>query len=408
MSATSTSDAARGAAPLPAGRLLDRVRSAVRLRHFSARTEETYIHWIRRFIVFHDKQHPDGMGAGDVVRFLSHLAEERKASASTQNQALSALLFLYRSVLGRELGDLDGIIWAKRPAHLPVVLSRAEVSRVVSRLRGVNWIAAMLLYGGGLRLSECLDLRVKDVDLDRAQIVVRRGKGGKDRTVPLPAAVAGPLRRHLADVAALHHRDLANGLGRVVLPDAIAAKYPHAAIDWRWQFVFPAGRICRDAKYGPPSRYRLHESAVQRTVAEAGRLVGLAKRVSCHTFRHSFATHLLEDGYDIRTVQELLGHRDVSTTMIYTHVLNESPPGCPQSGGSLAGTGPRVAVEGVRYSTDGRRSEARRLIDASWRCYHLPRRQFGRAGRGRPVAGNLATRATIPGAVLPDAVAVQI
>ena len=308
-------------------KLMDQVRSAVRLRHFSPRTEESYVGWIRRYIVFHRKRHPQEMGAAEVAVFLSHLAEHLHVSASTQNQAFCAVLFLYRHVLERPLAPLASVTWAKRGTHMPVVLSREEVVRVLNHLHGVAWLIAVLLYGGGLRLSECLDLRVKDIDLAGRQVMVRSGKGGKDRPVPLPAMVVEALTHHLEDVRRRHQRDLAGGFGRVTMPDALARKYPNAPIEWRWQFVFPAARICRDARWGPPSRFRLHESAVQKAVAEAAKLAGLEKRVSCHVFRHSFATHLLESGADIRTVQELLGHKDVSTTMIYTHVLNRGVMG---------------------------------------------------------------------------------
>jgi len=302
-------------------KLLDRVRAAIRTRHYSRRTEQAYVDWIRRFIVFHKKTHPAAMGAPEVSAFLTWLAVEKQVSASTQNQALSAVLFLYRHVLGRELGAVD-VPRAYAPTRVPVVLSREEVSHVLKQLNGTAWLIAALLYGAGLRLQECLELRVKDIDFDRREIVVRRGKGQKDRRTMLPALVGERLRAHLVEVKQQHERDLAAGHGRVVLPFALDRKYPNAPTEWAWQFVFPAVRICRDPQYGPPSRYHLHESVVQRAVAAAARKAGLTKRVGCHTFRHSFATHLLEDGYDIRTVQELLGHADVSTTMIYTHVLN--------------------------------------------------------------------------------------
>lgn len=303
-------------------KLLDRVRTAIRARHYSRRTEEAYVPWVRRYILFHGKRHPDQMGAAEVAAFLSSLATDRRVSASTQNQALSALLFLYRHVLGKELGTLPEVPRAKRPVRLPVVLNRAEVAAVIGKLTGVAKIIGLLLYGAGLRLGECLELRVKDLDFDLGQITIRRGKGQKDRVTMLPAAGRESLRQHLETVRVTHAGDLADGVGRVVLPDAFARKYPNAATEWGWQFVFPAGRICRDARWGPPSRFHLHESAVQRAVAEAARRAGVAKHVGPHTFRHSFATHLLEDGYDIRTVQELLGHHDVATTMVYTHVLN--------------------------------------------------------------------------------------
>jgi len=303
-------------------RLLDRVREAVRTRHYSRRTEEAYVHWIRRFIVFHEKRHPREMGAPEVSAFLTWLAVERRVSASTQNQALSALLFLYRQVLRQDVGDLPSVVRARTPERLPVVLSRDEVSSVLKQLDGATRLVVLLLYGSGLRLQECLELRVKDIDVERNQVVVRRGKGQKDRLTTMAASAKPLLVPHLEAVKRQHNDDLACGFGRVVLPYALDRKYPNASTEWAWQFVFPASRMCRDPRFGPPSRYHLHESVIQRAVAAATRRAGIPKRVSCHTFRHSFATHLLEDGYDIRTVQELLGHADVSTTMIYTHVLS--------------------------------------------------------------------------------------
>ncbi len=308
-------------------RLLDQVRRAVRVRHYSRRTEEAYTYWIRRFIVHHGKRHPNDLGAEHVASFLSWLAVSQQVSASTQNQALCALLFLYKEVIRNELPDLPAIPRARQPERVPVVLARDEVSRLLDQLGGVEWLIVALLYGGGLRLQECLNLRVKDIDFARNQIIVRRGKGQKDRFTVLPAALRSKVEAHLVVVRQRHVRDLAEGLGRVVLPEALARKYPNAATDWSWQFVFPAARICRDPQWGPPNRFHLHESAVQRAVAQAARAAGLTKHVGPHTFRHSFATHLLEDGQDIRTVQELLGHRDVRTTMIYTHVLARGPLG---------------------------------------------------------------------------------
>jgi integron integrase len=307
-------------------KLLDRVRTAIRVRHYSRRTEQAYVDWIRRFIVFHKKTHPAEMGAPEISAFLGWLAVRQRVSASTQNQALSALLFLYRHVLGTGVGAID-VPRAYGPTRVPVVLSRDEVGRVLAQLQGMLWLIVALIYGAGLRLQECLELRVKDIDFDRREIVIRRGKGQKDRRTMLPRVVMDRLRGHLGEVKRQHERDLSAGYGRVVLPFALDRKYPNAAHEWAWQFLFPASRICRDPRYGPPSRYHLHESVVQRAVAGATRKAGLAKRVSCHTFRHSFATHLLEDGDDIRTVQELLGHADVSTTMIYTHVLNKGGHG---------------------------------------------------------------------------------
>ncbi|MGH9659098.1 MAG: integron integrase [Bryobacteraceae bacterium] len=303
------------------------MRHAIRTRHYSPRTEEAYVHWIRRYIVFHRKTHPSEMGAAHISRFLTWLAVERHLSASTQNQALSALLFLYKDVLSMDVGWLDQIPRARLPIRVPVVLSRNEVSSLLKQLSGTMWIIVVILYGAGLRIQDCLALRVKDIDFDRHQIVVRRGKGQKDVRTMLPVTVRDRLQGHLQEVKHQHERDLARGVGRAVLPFALDRKYPSASTDWAWQFVFPAARICRDPQWGPPSRFHLHESVVQKAVSQAVRRAGLTKRVGPHVFRHSFATHLLEDGYDIRTVQELLGHRDVSTTMMYLHVLNRGALG---------------------------------------------------------------------------------
>jgi integron integrase len=299
----------------------------MRLRHFSPRTEEAYLGWIRRYIRFHGLRHPAAMGADEVGAFLTDLAVKGRVSASTQNQALGALLFLYREVLERDLEPLARLVRARRSALVPVVLTRAEVAAVLRQLDGVPWLVAVLLYGGGLRLNECLALRVKDVDFRAHQLLVRGGKGRKDRVTTLPDVVVPRLEAHLGRVRARHDADLARGEGRVVLPDALARKYPGADRSWPWQFVFPASRVCRDPRYGPPTRYHLHESVIQRAVTAAVRRAGITKRATCHTFRHSFATHLLEGGHDIRTVQALLGHADVSTTMIYTHVLNRGSLG---------------------------------------------------------------------------------
>ncbi len=315
-----------GSAPVPP-KLLDQVRYAIRVRHYSRRTEEAYTHWIRQFIVHHGKRHPREMGADHVAHFITWLAITKHVSASTQNQALCALLFLYRDVLRHDIGDLPAVPRARQPDTVPVVLSRDEVAAVMRHLTGVDWLIVALLYGSGIRLQECLSLRVKDVDFARNQLVVRRGKGQKDRFSVLPAGLKAKVEVHLTQVRQLHNRDLAAGLGRVTLPGALQRKYPNASTDWGWQFVFPAARICRDPEFGPPTRFHLHESAVQKAVARAARNAGLVKRVGPHTFRHCFATHLLEDGQDIRTVQELLGHRDVRTTMIYTHVLARGPLG---------------------------------------------------------------------------------
>jgi integron integrase len=297
------------------------------MRHYSRRTEDAYTHWIRAYVMFHGKTHPASLGAAEVSAFVSWLAEHRQVSASTQNQALSAVLFLYRNVLTIELEGLPPIVRARAPERLPVVLSRDEVRRVLGQVPGTMHLVVTLLYGAGLRLQECLELRIKDLDFDREQIVVRQGKGQKDRVTVLPTTVKEGLRSHLDWVRRLHATDCANGHGRVVLPFAVARKSPSAATDWRWQFVFPAARICRDPRFGPPSRYHLHESGVQKAVAEAARAAGIAKRVGPHTLRHCFATHLLESGSDIRTVQELLGHRDVRTTMTYLHVMQKGALG---------------------------------------------------------------------------------
>lgn len=283
--------------------------------------------WIRRYIRHHGTVHPEKLADEHVIGFLTYLAVHEHVSASTQNQALGALLFLYRQVIGRDLGGLGDAVRARTPERLPVVMSRDEVRLVLSELEGTFRLIGLLLYGSGLRLAECLELRVKDLDFDRRQIVVRRGKGDKDRVVPLPDSARTLLPDHLRRVQRQFDADRRAQVGAVALPGGLARKYPNAGTEWMWQFVFPAGRVCRDPQWGGPTRFHLHESAVQREVTAAVRRSGINKRVTCHTFRHSFATHLLEDGYDIRTVQELLGHRDVSTTMIYTHVLRRGAAG---------------------------------------------------------------------------------
>ena len=308
-------------------KLLDQVRQAIRTRHYSPRTEETYIHWIKRFIFFHNKRHPAEMAEPEIARFLSNLAAESKVSGSTQNQALNALLFLYHQVLGKEIGYVNGVVRAKKAPRLPVVLTRGEIQALLSHLDGSEKIMATLLYGAGLRLMECCRLRVKDIDFSQNQIVVRGGKGDKDRYTMLPAAVKELLIKHLDDGKRQHQNDVERNLGRVVLPNALDRKYPNAGQEWGWQWVFPATRYYVDHVTGRQYRHHLHESVLQKAVREAARNAGIAKPATCHSMRHSFATHLLEDGYDIRTVQELLGHRDVSTTMIYTHVLNRGGRG---------------------------------------------------------------------------------
>jgi integron integrase len=318
-------ETAPASAPKP--RLLDRVRKAIRARHYSRRTEKAYVHWIKRYIFFHGKRHPAEMAAPEVTAFLISLAVHDKVAASTQNQALSAWLFLYREVLGVELPWLDDVVRAKRPQHLPVVLTRDEVRAVLQRLDGVSRLMALLLYGAGLRLLECCHLRVKDIDFATNQIVIRDGKGRKDRVTMLPAAVKAALIVHLERAREQYQADLRHGAGWVELPNALTRKYPNAGRDWGWQWVFPATRFYVEHLTGQRRRHHLHESVLQRAVKDAVRGAGIAKQATCHTFRHSFATHLLEESHDIRTVQELLGHSDVSTTMIYTHVLNRGPAG---------------------------------------------------------------------------------
>src|SRR5438552_6349264 len=318
-------DANTGAAKPP--RLLEQLRDAIQRRHYSSRTEETYLHWVKRFIYFSGRRHPRELGAPEVTAFLNYLAREREVAAATQNQALSALIFLYKEVLAQPLPWLEDLERAKRPARLPNVLTRDEVQRLLARMQGVKWLLASLLYGAGLRLRECLKLRVKDVDFSYRQILVRDGKGAKDRVTMLPASVVAPLQAHLARVKQLHERDLAGGYGDVELPHALARKYPKAQYEWAWKFVFPSHKRSTDPKTGVIRRHHVYENYVIRGVKEGARAARIHKHVSCHTLRHSFATHLLESGYDIRTVQELLGHRSVETTMIYTHVMNKGGGG---------------------------------------------------------------------------------
>ena len=317
----------RMAAAAPSPKLIPTVRRALKLRHYSRRTEEAYVGWVRRFVRYHGLRHPAELGEAEISDFLSELAAEAGVSASTQTQALSAILFLYRDVLGRPPDALRHLVRARASTRVPVVLSRGEVGRVLDGLDGTPRLVGTLLYGAGLRLLECLRLRVKDLDFELGQIIVRGGKGDKGRITMLPAAVRPPLREQLRRVRARYDADRAGGAGWVALPNAFARKSPEAGADWVWQYLFPATRLHRDGATGQARRHHLHESVVQRAVRDAVRRAGIAKRATCHTFRHSFATHLLEDGYDIRTVQELLGHRDVATTMIYTHVLNRGAMG---------------------------------------------------------------------------------
>jgi len=302
--------------------LVDETRRVMRLRHYSIRTEDAYVQWIRRFIRFSGGRHPREMGSEEIIAFLSNLAIEGKVAAATQNQALNAISFLYRRVLNRELGDLGSMVRAKKGRRLPVVLTRSEVIGLLSRLDGVHRLAAGLMYGAGLRLMETVRLRAKDLDLERREIVIRNGKGGRDRVTVLPAQLVGPLRDQLARARAIHQADLTEGFGSVFMPDALARKFRGANREWPWQYVFPAAARSRDPRSGAMRRHHFGEGAIQRAVKRAVREAGLVKRASCHSLRHSFATHLLEGGYDIRTVQQLLGHRSVTTTMVYTHVLN--------------------------------------------------------------------------------------
>jgi integron integrase len=312
---------------MPTPKLLDQVRTVIRVKHFSLSTERAYVSWIRRFILFHNKRHPNEMAEPEIRQFISHLAVDAKISASTQTVALSALLFLYRDVLKKELPYIAHIERAKPSKKLPVVFTRREVEAVLARLNGIHHLIACLLYGSGLRLMEAVRLRVKDIDFERGEISIREGKGSKDRITMLPAAVIESLQAHLRKVRILHQADLKAGYGKVQLPFALERKYSRAALEWGWQYVFPSLKRSRDPRSGVEGRHHILADYVQRAIKAAIRLAQLNRNGSCHTLRHSFATHLLEDGYDIRTVQELLGHKDIRTTMIYTHVLNRSGRG---------------------------------------------------------------------------------
>jgi len=302
---------------------MDEVRKAIRLRHYSYRTENTYVQWIWRFVVFHGKRNPKLLGGEEVEKFLSHLAQERSVSAATQNQALAALLFLYKRVLNVDLPWINNVVRATRPQRLPNVLVQQEVQSVLANLQGVYWLIGVLLYGSGLRLTEALRLRIKDLELENLRILVRDGKGGKDRVTILPESLVPHLRSHLSKVRELHRQAIEHGFGGVELPHAVERKYPRAHLEWGWQYVFPATRASVDPRTQERRRHHVFEDSVQRHVRNAARAAGIERPVSPHTFRHSFATHLLENGYDIRTVQELMGHKDVSTTQIYTHVMTK-------------------------------------------------------------------------------------
>lgn len=311
----------------PAPRLLDEVRRVLRLKHYSMRTEAVYVGWIRRFILLNGKRHPRDMGEAEVEGFLSQLAVQGKVAATTQNQALAALLFLYKQVLGIDLPWMEGVVRAKRSQHVPTVLSRDEITRVLARMDGRPWLLASLLYGTGMRLMEALRLRIKDVDFGRNEIIIRDGKGGKDRLTMLPRSLAEPLRREIERARLLHETDLAAGFGAAWLPHALARKYPSAPRELGWQYVFPSAQRSHDPRDGIERRHHFDDAMLSRALKAACRAAEIAKPVSAHTLRHSFATHLLEAGYDIRTVQELLGHKDVATTQIYTHVLNRGGHG---------------------------------------------------------------------------------
>jgi len=306
---------------------MDQVRDTIRKKHYSIRTEQTYCEWIKRFIFFNGKRHPSEMGKNEIACFLSHLATDRKVAASTQNQALNAIVFLYKQVLKINIGDFSQFERAKTPSRLPVVLTKKEVALLLPFVSDKYRLMVELLYGCGLRLMECIRMRVKDIDFDSSQVIVRHGKGAKDRVTMLPESLKQKLRDHLIRVKKIHEHDLKTGFGEVYLPYALSRKYPNAATEWYWQYVFPSEKISKDPRSGRKRRHHIYETGLQRAVKNASRKAGLSKPASPHVFRHSFATHLLEDGYDIRTVQELLGHKDVSTTMIYTHVLNKGAMG---------------------------------------------------------------------------------
>lgn len=307
-------------------KLLDQVRFAVRTKHYSYRTEKTYVQWIRRFILFHNKRHPVEMDETEIGQYITHLAVNRYVAASTQNQALCAILFLYNEVLRKPIGELNQVTWAKKSEKVPVVLTRKEVKAVLTQLSGTKWIMANFLYGAGLRLSECLRLRVKDIDFEYKQIVVRDSKGDKDRVSILPDIIIESLNKHLNKVKEVHI-DCKNGFGAISLPFALERKYPNAIREFGWQYVFPSKQLSIDPRNDRKQRYHVLPGVLQKTIKTAVRKAKITKQASCHTLRHSFATHLLEDGQDIRTVQELLGHKDVKTTMIYTHVLNRGGKG---------------------------------------------------------------------------------
>ena len=308
-------------------KLLERVKNAIRTKHYSRKTENSYCSWIKRYILYHNKKHPKDMGEVQIRRFINHLAVKRKLSASTQNQALCAILFLYREVLGVELDRIDKIHWAKKPKRLPVIFSKEEVKAIIAEITGVYRLMTMLLYGSGLRLKECLRLRVKDIDFDNQQIFIREGKGNKDRYTILPKAIESKLKSHIKSVENIHKRDIEAGNDSVYMPYALEKKYPNAGKKIGWHFLFPSKNLSNDPVSGIRRRHHLHERTLQRAVKKAIKRAGIRKHGGCHTFRHSFATHLLEDGVNVRAVQELLGHKNLETTMVYTHVMNKSKAG---------------------------------------------------------------------------------
>lgn len=327
-------------------RLFDQVRQVIRRKHYSYRTEQCYLHWMKRYIHFHDRRHPNEMAEMEIAAFLTHLAVDRKVSASTQNQALNALLFLYRHVLERNVAPIEGVTRAKSRATLPVVLTRDELRNLLQRIQGREWLMASLMYGSGLRLRECVSIRVKDIDFGFRQIVVRNGKGGKDRVTPLPEALLKPLEHQLEVSRRIWQCDRQDGYGGCSMPPALARKFAGAAREWSWQFVFPASKRSRDPFSGRWKRHHIDVSAVQHAVKQAVRQGGLTKRATCHTLRHSFATHMLESGHDIRTIQELLGHKDLNTTMIYTHVL------CKGGHGARSPLDTLFSQEGAKHTED--------------------------------------------------------
>ncbi|MBU0992742.1 MAG: integron integrase [Proteobacteria bacterium] len=302
-------------------KLIDQVRTVIRTKHYKYSTEESYVSWIKRYILFHNKQHPSTLGEKDISQFISFLAVEKNVAASTQNQALNAIVFLYKHVLKLEVGDFGSFERAKRPQNLPTVMTRTEVLKILSMLQGDHLLIGKILYGCGLRLKECVRLRVKDINFEENIIIVRDGKGAKDRRTMLPSSIKELLKQQLTRVKLIHEKDLKDGYGEVYLPYALSRKYPNAAKEWIWQYVFPSGTLAKDPRSNRVGRHHMDESAHRKAVKRAAYQAGIMKKISPHCFRHSFATHLIENGYDIRTVQELLGHKDVSTTMIYTHVL---------------------------------------------------------------------------------------